>query len=160
VFMWTKEKCAREVAEDLEITEKIAVDWLNFCRDVCIAWKEAHPVTLGGFDENLEPIVVEIDETLCFRRKNHVGIPGMQNWIFGAVERETGRCFAISVPNRLAGTLLPIIQEHILPGTHIISDEWASYNTIAQIQNGIYSHSTVNHSQFFFHPLNQGVESL
>jgi hypothetical protein len=33
--MWTKEKCVGEVAEDLEISEKIAVDWLNFV-EMCV----------------------------------------------------------------------------------------------------------------------------
>jgi transposase-like protein len=49
-------------------------------------------------------------------------------WVFGGVERGTGRCFLLVVQNRTATTLLAFIKEWIKPGTTIISDCWKSYD--------------------------------
>ena len=43
-----------------------------------------------------------------------------------------------------AATLLPIINNHVAPGTIIQSDEWDAYNRIGSLPN-VGSHSTVNH---------------
>ena len=40
------------------------------------------------------------------------------------------------VPARTAPTLLPIIQQWCLPGTHIMSDGWAVWNNVAQLNGG------------------------
>ena len=52
------------------------------------------------------------------------------------------------VPRRDAATLLPIIQQHILPGTTTWSDKWAAYNRVAAIAG----HGVVNHSLHFVDP--------
>ena len=51
----------------------------------------------------------------------------------------------VPVERRNADTLLPLIEQHILPGTTIISDCWAEYG-------GIERHYTINHSQNFVDP--------
>ena len=66
------------------------------------------------------------------------------------------------VPRRNAVTLLPIIQQHTLPGITIWSDEWAAYNRVATLP-GIAGHGVVNHSLHFVDPATgvntQSVES-
>ena len=52
------------------------------------------------------------------------------------------------VQQRDAATLLPIIQQHLLPGTTVHSDEWSSYRRVARLPN-VRSHVTVNHSLEF-----------
>ena len=52
------------------------------------------------------------------------------------------------VNTRDAATLLPIINNHVAPGTIIHSDEWAAYNHVGRLSN-VSSHSTVNHSVTF-----------
>ncbi|KCZ78255.1 hypothetical protein H311_00718, partial [Anncaliia algerae PRA109] len=52
--------------------------------------------------------------------------------------------------NRSSDTLKSIIQEKILPGTLIISDEWRGYWGLEELG---YFHCTVNHSQNFICPL-------
>ena len=53
------------------------------------------------------------------------------------------------VPRRDAATLLPIIQQHVQPGTVIWSDQWAAYNQVGRLA-GVASHDTVNYSVAFF----------
>ena len=54
-----------------------------------------------------------------------------------------------AVPDRSAATLMPIIQNSILPGTTVISDLWRAYGGINAIG---FNHSTVNHSINFVDP--------
>ena len=64
--------------------------------------------------------------------------------------------FLHSVPDRSPGTLLPIIQQFVLPGTTIRSDEWFSYFILGT--QG-YIHETVNHSEKFTKVHTQNIES-
>ena len=65
------------------------------------------------------------------------------------------------VPQRDATTLLPIIQQHVAPGTVVWSDEWAAYNHVASLPN-VSNHDVINHSVEFVSPSGvhtQNVES-
>ena len=74
-------------------------------------------------------------------------------WVFGMVD--AGHVPALGymevVDQRDASTLLPIIRDHILPGTTIWSDMWAAYNRVSTLP-GVSSHETVNHSIQFVNP--------
>ena len=63
---------------------------------------------------------------------------------------------------RDAATLLPIITQHVWPGTVVYSDEWAAYHQLATTTGTI--HLSVNHSIHFVDPLTsthtQGVEGM
>lgn len=96
-------------------------------------------------------IVVEIDESLFYKRKNNVGRMLGSGWIFGGVERDDhSKCFMVLVPDRKAETLVPIIQQYIRPGSIIISDMWPSYNSLSDCG---YIHRQVNHSENFVSPV-------
>ena len=82
--------------------------------------------------------MVEVDETKYYHCKYHTGLWRAGYWVFGAIERESGKCFLVEVPDRKANTLHAIIEEYILPGSNIISDELPEYQHINQIHNGIY----------------------
>ena len=76
-----------------------------------------------------------------------------EKWVFGMVDTSTTPSLGYMeiVPDRTAGTLLPIIQNHTLPGTIIHSDEWRAYNRVSNIPTAA-SHQTVNHSLNFVDP--------
>lgn len=99
--------------------------------------------------------IVEIDETAFVKRKyNFVSfiLSFFQFTLTGhivdgvgylEVFRGTNKCFMVTVADRTAETLLPIIQDYTLPGTTIISDGWAAYRRIGQLPEN-YVHMTVN----------------
>ena len=86
--------------------------------------------SIGG-----EGLSVEIDETINARRKYNKGRISPQCWVFGGICRETKIAFAQIVPNRSSETLIPIIQERIMDGSTLYSDEWRSYDIIEKLNN-------------------------
>ena len=89
----------------IQISDHTAVDWYNFVRDVCAEYIQQHPVVIGGVG-----IEVEIDESKFGGRKYNRGRWQEGHWVFGGIERVTGRAFFVEVQQRDAATLIPIIQ--------------------------------------------------
>jgi len=104
---------------------------------------------IGGPDD-----IVEIDETMFSRRKNHCGRILNAQWIFGGISRNNNLIFLEEVPDRKANTLFQYITKNIEYGTLIISDMWAGYNIIdKQPHPQPYPHQYVNHSENFIDPI-------
>jgi len=127
----------------------IIVDWCNFMREECRLWLTNNNEQIGGMDTNGEPTVVEIDKPKYFHRKYHRGQWRDGQWVFGGIERDSGKCFLTEVLDRYAATLQPLIKQYILPGSHIMSDGWAAYANIDVIWHGIYLHSVIVHQRSF-----------
>lgn len=51
-------------------------------------------------------------------------------WVFGGIERNSGKVFICAVEDRSSQTLLPLIEKHIAPGSVIYTDCWRAYNDI------------------------------
>ena len=135
-----------QLMRELEIgSSHTIVDWKQFCRDVCVAYFLNHPQQIGGPGR-----VVEIDESLFSKRKYNRGRVLPEQWIFGGYDPVDKKDFLVPVPMRDAATLLPIVQQWVLPGTTIHSDMWQAYN---QLGNMGYPHGTVNHSLHFVDPV-------
>ena len=126
-------------------SEQTIVDWKQFCRDVCVSYFLNHPEPIGG-----ENRVVEIDESLFVRRKYNGGRIVKEQWIFGGYDAVEKKSFLVPVPARDAGTLLPIVQQWVMPGSIIHSDMWQVYNKLGTLG---YEHETVNRSLFFVDPV-------
>lgn len=100
--------------------------------------------------------VVEIDES-AFKLKKKLGATrAAEKWVFGLYERERKLVYMEIVKNRLATTLVPIIQKICEPGTTIISDQWASYNKLPDYG---FPHYTVDHSRFFVNPHSREIHT-
>ena len=52
--MWSGQMRVIAVAEEVEVTPKITVDWYNFCRDVCEEHFLANPIIIGGLGKIVE----------------------------------------------------------------------------------------------------------
>ena len=88
------------------------VNWRNYVRDIFAEYFIRHPLRIGGPGHT-----VEIDESLFARRKANVGRLVTPQWVFGGIDVETKHGFLVPVPQRDAATLLPILQNYVLPGT-------------------------------------------
>jgi hypothetical protein len=133
-----------------------AVNWNKFFRDICAQVVEGmEQRRIGGVG-----LTVEIDESLIYSRKNHVGrllnAEQEQRWIFGGICRETGHCFITAVLDRKANTLLEALISHVEPGTRVISDGWKAYKNVSQ--HG-FSHNSVNNSLNFVDPTDPTVHT-
>ena len=77
---------------------------------------------------------VKIDESAFVKRKQHVGRVVKTQWVFGGRDTQTQDNFLVAAENRDAATLLPILQQYVLPKTTVISDFWQAYNTISNMR--------------------------
>ncbi len=134
----------KEVAAQVHVSHQTIVDWFSFCREVTVNYCVGKSVKLGGPGKT-----VEIDEAKFGKQKYHRGRVIDGQWVFGGFERDSKRLFIVPVENRTKDTLVACIKEWILPGTHIVSDCWASYSSLSL--EG-YTHTTVNHSTNFVDP--------
>jgi hypothetical protein len=64
-------------------------------------------------------------------------------WVFGGVERESGKTFFVPFPDTTADTVMAVTSDWIEPGTTIISDCWAAYR---DLHTHGYTQHTVNHT--------------
>ena len=150
LYYWASQTSVRIASEHLAISEVTLINHFNFCRDIC-SWKLLQqPIRLGGLN-----IVVKIDESLFVKAKYNRGhaLYRPQRWVFGIYDTTTKQGYITFVNNRDQATLLPIIEEIVLPGSIIHSDQWRAYNGIMQLPDPKpYRHLTVNHAANFVDP--------
>ena len=146
----------KNLMRECGIASEAAVNWRNFVRDIYGEYFLQHPLVIGGPGH-----VVKIDESAFVRRKHNVGRVVRTQWVFGGIDNETKEGFLVEVDRRDADTLLPILQQYVLPGTTVVSDLWQAYNTINALG---YNHLTVNHRMNFVDPVTHAttnhVESM
>lgn len=103
------------------------VDWRNFCCDICALYFVNNPQKIGGMSRVIYMIkslmytlgpghIVEIDESAFGKSKYNKGRFIKTQWVFGGIDITTRECFLVEVDQRDAATLLPIIEQYILPG--------------------------------------------
>ena len=140
---------------------RIYTGWSNdkVCRWTRNVEELVSTVILGTEEQIGGPgIYVEIDESKFGKRKYHRGHRVEGSWVFGGVERTPERrVFLVQVEKRDRATLLPLIKRFIAPGSIIVSDCWAAYESIPDmvIDAGygydmpLYEHEAVNHERGF-----------
>ena len=107
-----------------------AANWENYFRDICSMYCIDHPIKLAGNGRR-----VEIDESKFMHRKYHRGRWSEGHRVVGMIERATINCVLVSVEDRSAQTLLPIIAQNVFPNTRIRRTEgWRAYQGLANHQ--------------------------
>ena len=149
---WRKDVLAEITALDLNIDTRSVQRWNNkFTKIFLWKIKNEMPHYIGGPDK-----IVEFDETLVVKRKFNRGrILQGQKWIVVGAERGNRENYFVEfVRHRNRATLLPVIMEHVLPGTTIMTDDWGAYRRLVRYTSLMnYSHFTVVHSRNFIDPI-------
>lgn len=145
IYSWATELPQHVAAAEAETSTATVIEWFNFCKNECANWLHRNPIQVGGFDEDGQPLVVEIDESKFPRRQYFSD----GHRVFGGIERRSGKCFLVELNNHTVETPEGIILKHILPGTHIVSNGWRVYSDLENLENGIYMHSVVTHGRNF-----------
>ena len=160
VYCWAVGMTMSTTATVMELSHHTVIDWFNCLREECTAKLlrlSREDRMLGGAGH-----IVEIDESLLIKRKYNRGRRRHQHqqWVFGMYDRRTGNGIIQFVHRRDEATLLPLIQQYVLPGSTIYTDGWAAYNNLS---NHGYVHGVVVHEENFVDPETgvhtQGIEA-
>jgi transposase-like protein len=146
-YLWTIDVARLQALQMLGVSGKLVTKTFKSFRAACRARLDAMDMRIGGVGS-----VVQVDESVVYRAKHHRGhaLHRPPKWVLGLydVQRKIG--IVSMVPNRKAGTLIPLIEGLVLPGSEIHTDMWRGYLPLSQppYQN-TYVHRQVNHSQGF-----------
>ena len=147
IYYWANQTPQKKASRELELgSNHTSVDWYNFCLDFCADHLLTHREPFGGvdfIDGEVVPKVVEIVESRFFHRGKWRGK------VLGGIERKSNKCFLVEILESDPKTIEEIIQDWILPGSHIVSDGCSTYRNIKNIGGGIYTHEiTINQDIF------------
>ena len=120
IFLWSIEEQSKKVAMLTGLSLRTVTTALQELKNIC-SLKILHgPIKLGGRGKT-----VEIDESMFgHKRKYNRGRISKGTWVFGMVERGSGRALTFRIPNRTRETLVTgLVQNFIEPRTLIISDK-------------------------------------
>jgi len=147
MYLMTSTRCgisAKQIERELGVTYKTA-------------WRMAHLIRTKLMKQGTDPLQggepVEMDETYMGGRRKarytgdvRTGRPGPDDRektpVFGMVQRR-GRVVALATQTVKSAELLPLVQERVLPGTMIFSDEFRGYDALQQMG---YPHQRIRHS--------------
>ncbi|KFD50685.1 hypothetical protein M513_08492, partial [Trichuris suis] len=145
VHAWSRKYGTTDFCKNmLGMTAQAVTKWKSRIREIAAQSLLWSPLRIGGLG-----FIVEIDESLFSKSKGHRGRAYPQQWVLGGVCRETGQCYLVPVEDRSGDTVLPIIRDHVRPGTTIMTDKWRAYNGLSRVG---YTHLQVNHSENFVDP--------
>jgi transposase-like protein len=136
---------SHQLARDLDITQKSAWFVLHRLREL---FKQDNEIDSIGLED-----VVEIDETFVGgKNKNRHKSKKVENSqgrsfkdktpVLGILERN-GKLFAIPIPDTQQETIHPIIEQMVVSGAKVVTDEWGAYKGL----ESMYDHKVVNHSE-------------
>lgn len=154
IHLFSKNYPQKLIIDDFPFSNKTAVDWSKFCRELCVCHFESNMAVIGG-----EGSTVEIDETMAVKRKYDRGRVLRAGWLFGGIERRTDgqfKCFIRMVYDRSEAHLTHLLRQHVAPGTHIITDGWAAYRNLRSMN---YTHDVVIHEENFVSPDDREVHT-
>jgi transposase len=167
MFLFTTTRngvAAKRVEREIGVTYKTAWRMCHEIRKYMAALDSDDP--LGGPGE-----IVEIDETSIGGHAHGTDggrYAGDKHVVLGMLEKG-GELITRVVPNVKMHSLVPVVQEHVLPGTHIHTDALPSYQHLGKLG---YQHSkvrhqwkewvgsegqTVNHIEGFWNILKRGI---
>ena len=147
IYHWYHNTSVQSTVKQTGISKPTVIKYFKLFRKcIVLRMRDYYKNVKLGFGN-----IVEIDESAFGKKQKHYrGMRGKTQWVFGLVERISGKCLLFRVPNRKSETLLPIIQKFCHENTVIHSDCWSAYVTLGDYG---YAHRAVNHKKGFKCPL-------
>ncbi|KAG0437770.1 hypothetical protein DMUE_3492 [Dictyocoela muelleri] len=126
-FYFYKTTFTKDLRRNLEISNSTILKLKKRIEDKIIE-NNKKETRLSG-----ENVTVEIDESLIASVKYGRGYFPKQTWVFGIVERVSGRCYIQVVSDRSRYTLEKIIKNIVVDDTLIISDGAKAYDKLSEL---------------------------
>ncbi|KAG0430777.1 hypothetical protein DMUE_5629 [Dictyocoela muelleri] len=150
-YKYIKRNSHQDIAYDLYIDRGTVSEYSGFVRKAICNYVYTNSEKIGGLNADGTRKIVEIDESLFFKRKYNRGRITVGQWYIGGVERESKKAFVVPVANISAATINHIISEYIEPGCLIITNQWRAYALVLQ-NNDDHEHRNVYISINFVDP--------
>ena len=146
IYLWSIGESNKRLSLLTGLSLRTIVTVLDKIRNIC-----SMKILNGNFKLGGRGKTVEIDESMFGnKRKYNRGRVSEGQWVFGMVERDTGRSLVFRVPDRQRETLVTrLVREFVEPGTVIMSDKFSPYFNLNDVG---YIHLMVNHSENFVDP--------
>lgn len=140
-YFWYREYPHRIVQYEMQTgANRVVLDWYNFCKGACVDILLQRHGQIGGRN-----IKIELYECKFWKRSHNSSGKVENQWVICGLEKDSTKCFLVTVVDKSAKTLLKVIKEYVLPGTIIYSDVWK--DTV--LEQEIHNHLTVYHEITF-----------
>jgi len=161
IYLWSCGRLYTEIKQECRISAPVFIRLRKLLINKIQTFWSRNPIKLGGPN-----IIVQVDEMkLNHNVKAHRGRTSIRpTWILTMVDTSTTPAlgYAEIIPNKEAGTIIPIIERVVRSGSKIHSDEAKVYKVLQRSEN--YEHSWVTHKYHFVDPNTgthtQNVESF
>lgn len=157
IYKWSRNTLLIDIQYELGICRNTTIEMAKDMREICAIKMLDEVQSLGGYDENGQSKICEMDESMWGNRKYNVGRIHNAHWVVGIIERGSNKSILVPVENRNTTTLVEIILKYILPGTIIVTDGWKGY--IALGNDPAYIHKVVIHKYNFVSPEDSKVHT-
>ena len=128
IYLWSQGTKVNSVERQVQIGERTVIQMFQYLRDVCSTKLLSTP-----------GVIVQIDESLFNHKSKYKRgrRASKEQWVFGLADTSSKPAITYmeTVDKRDAGTLLPIIQRVVKPGTIIHSDQWKAHTTCCKTRD-------------------------
>jgi transposase-like protein len=151
MYKYLNRTSMQDIAFELNVNRGTVAEYADLVREAIAEHIFSENERLGGLNPDGTNKVVEIDESLFFKRKYSRGRLTDGQWYIGGIERGSKKAFIVPVQNRNTETIRHVINENVHPGTIVITDQWRAYSSALSANND-FEHRSVNHSLNFVDP--------
>lgn len=116
---------SKQIIREFSFSECTICEWRHFITEQLVGYIEKISEQIGGPN-----VIVEVDECQLGDRNKKRRAEGQ--FLFGGLERESGKCFLVAIEDNEEFNLIETIEKWIKPESTVITDSWASYKDLSK----------------------------